>query len=197
MKVVIGGNDFNIKSFFSDSGRKQGLRGVRKLEKGRGVALRYKEPAVVTISMREVNIDLGIMFILNNEVKATAIGWNNGDLVKYDGKVDTIIEVNLNELTDIQPGDHVRWIGQKKEDGKIETGELLNKFSDNVMLILDNDGNVQGKLKGRDRIHSRKDTQALYALCVQAERTRSDVDYKKVGRAMVRIIEKQDSKDIS
>jgi len=195
MRLQIGHSEFKIKSMFSESGRKKGLKGVKILKPGYGIALRYKIPKAVNISMTNVAMDLGILYILNGEIKAIAVGVSEGSLITSSQTVDTIVEVNADEISDIQPGDQVKWIAHKDNTGKIITGEDFDEYSDEAMLILDNDGNVQGKLLGLDRIHSRKDTVNLYNLCVQAKDSNSDTDYKKVGRAMVRIINGQEARE--
>jgi len=193
MKVVIGNKEFKVKSLFSDKGRKKGLKGFKTLPEGKGIALRYKTPSVVTITMDDVYMDLAIIFILNEEIMAISIGVADGGDILYDGSVDTIIEINSDELDGILVGHKIEWVGEKLDGGKIKSGQDLSKYKSEDLLILDENGNVQGKMKGLDRVHSRADTKVLYDLCVQADSSKSDTDYKKVGRALVRIITKQDS----
>lgn len=192
MKVVIGDKEFKVKSLFSEEGRRVGLRGVEKLRPGHGVALRYKSPQSVTITMEDVLIDLGIVYILNDQVVSVLTATAGSGLLKSFKNIDTVVEVNADEVDDIAVGDIVRWVGHVTPDGRVVSGELLHKYDKELMLVLDPDGNVQGSMRDMSRIHSRKDTAKLYDLSVAARASGKDEDFKKIGRAVVRIIARQD-----
>lgn len=63
------------------------------------------------------------------------------------------------------------------------------------MHVLDENGKVQTNIEGDERIFSRKHTAKLLELAEKAHSSEADNDYKKLGMAMMRMIDKQDTQE--
>jgi uncharacterized membrane protein (UPF0127 family) len=196
MKVRVGAKTYNIDRLESDTARRQGLRNTSKLPKGYdGVALVYAEPSLVTIDMSEMKYNLTLIFIVEDVVIGKTKVSPTDIEVEYHKPVDCVLELHEDELSNIHIGDSVMWVGEKTDSGKIVTvDDEVHSMKENEMAILDENGHVQGKLQGNERIFSRKDTMRFYELALIAEKTRSSTDFKKLGRAVVRAINKQDNR---
>jgi hypothetical protein len=67
------------------------------------------------------------------------------------------------------------------EGGLVPEGELH---------VLDEDGKIQMNVAGNERVFSRIHTKQLYNLAVKAQ---EPTDYRRLGRAMVRMITRQNT----
>jgi len=63
------------------------------------------------------------------------------------------------------------------------------------MKVLAPDGSTQMNLKGGERIVSRKETKVLIRQAKKAYDSKSDSDYKRLGKYMFKVLNKQDSRD--
>jgi hypothetical protein len=79
-----------------------------------------------------------------------------------------------------------------------ENGQPLDVVSDedlDKMFLLDPDGNKIALIEGGSRIFSRKNTRVMVRLAKQANRTKSDSDYKKLGKTVFKFLDIQDSNE--
>jgi len=56
------------------------------------------------------------------------------------------------------------------------------------MKIIGSDGNVQGIIQGGERIFSRKNTKVLIRQAKKAYASKSDSDYKRLGKSMFKYL---------
>ena len=62
------------------------------------------------------------------------------------------------------------------------------------MYVIGPDGQPQMELIGGERIISRRETKELIRKAKQAKKSKSELDYKKLGRYMFRILDGQNSR---
>lgn len=189
MKLRINETTFDIKKASTDAARKRGLSGIKSMPKKSGLLLDFDNPKKATITMTDMKFPIDLIFISDGAVSQLAVMEIDSEDFTSDMPVDSVLEVNKGASADIVVGDSVTKVGSKNDDGTISTHEKLGKG----MHVLDEDGSVQMSLDGDERVISRTHTQQLYDLCVKADQSDTETDYKKVGRAMVRIINKQDT----
>lgn len=189
MRLRIGDDIFQVKKATTPSSRKKGLKGVKSMPKDAGLLLVLEEPKVVPITMEGVKFDLDLVFILDNVVVGIKTAPVGSADTSSDVEVDSVLELNAGVAETLVVGEDVVTVGSKKDDGKIETPEEFGEG----MHVLDEDGNLQVSIKGDERVYSRIHTKQLVEAAVKAYESKDDKDYKKVGRAMVRMIDKQDT----
>lgn len=189
MKLNVGDEQFIVKVASSDTARKRGLSGVKSLPKGNGLVLKYDEPTSMKITIRGMNFPLDLIFIRDSKVIAVkkAKVWDPD--ISIEEPIDSVLEINLGEKGSIKTGDSVSWVGEKiKKDTIIMAEGGLVPEGD--LHVLDEDGKVQMNVKGDERVFSRIHTKQLYNLAIKAK---EPSDYKRLGRAMVRMITRQNT----
>jgi len=195
MKVKIGNNEYDIKVASSEAKRKKGLKGVTKLPKGSGLVLSFSEEQVVPITMKGMKIPLDIIFSRGGKVQEIRSASIDSPDIIIDGPSDFILEINRGEANGIKTGDEVNWVGEKSEDGIITMASGGVAAKEGQMHVLDEDGKNQMNIKGNERIFSRLHTAKLVKLATKADDTKEDSDYKKLGKAIVDMLIKQDTQD--
>jgi hypothetical protein len=195
MKVKIGNKEFTVKVASQESSRKKGLKGITKIPKGSGLVLSYEKEQVVPITMEGMKIPIDIVFSRGGKVQDVIPASIGSPDIMIEGPSDFILEINKGESEGIKAGDEVSWVGEKHEDGTITMASGGVAAKDGEMQVLDEDGKNQMNIKGNERIFSRKHTEKLVQLAKKADESKEDVDYKKLGKAMVGIIQKQDTQE--
>lgn len=194
MKVKIGNNEFEVKVASSEANRRKGLKGISKMPKGSGLVLSFSEEQVVPITMRGMKFPIDIIFSRGGKVQEVRSASIDSPDIIIEGPSDLILEVNRGEASGIKPGDEVSWVGEKSE-GVITMASGGVAAKEGQMHVLDEDGKNQMNIKGNERIFSRKHTEKLIKLATKADSTKDDVDYKKLGKAMVDMLIKQDTQE--
>lgn len=192
MKLRVGKQEFDIKVADTSERRKQGLKGIKKLPKGNGLVLKFDQVQYVPITMQDMKIPLSLVYIRDGIVQQKRNAKPGQLDINISDPVDQVLEVNAGEATGVRVGDTVEWLGSKEDGGTINFIDSDRKSDDGSLHVLDDDGIVQTTLEGNERVFSRVHTNQLVTLASQALSTDNVSDYKKVGRAMVRMINKQD-----
>lgn len=191
MKLKVGNETFNVKVASTDASRRRGLSGINEesLPDDSGLVLKYDTPTSMTVTMNGMKFPLDLIFINGDKVvavKKARLGIPDIDIGK---PITCVLEVKLGCKGSISVGDLVEWIGEKKDDGTIVMAEGgLTPEGD--LHVLDDTGKIQMNVKGNERVFSRIHTSQLYDLAVDAE---TPADFRAIGRAMVRMINKQDT----
>jgi len=81
-------------------------------------------------------------------------------------------------------------------DSGVKKGDVL-EFEDDapIMKVLAQDGSTQMDLWGGERIISRAETKVIIRKAKKADASKSDNDYKTLGRYIFKVIKGQDSRD--
>jgi hypothetical protein len=101
-----------------------------------------------------------------------------------------VLEVNVN--SGIKEGDSFE-ISQEEVHPTEDDG--LSDEEVDKMYLLDPEGNKIALIEGGSRIFSRKNTKVLIKLAKQANRTKEDSDYKKLGKTIFKFLDVQDSNE--
>jgi len=191
MKLNIGNETFTVKVASTDASRRRGLSGINEesLPDDSGLVLKYEQPTNIIITMKGMKFPLDLIFINDGKVIAIKKARVSSADIDIGKPVTAVLEVKLGCKGSVSVGDEVDWVGEKKEDGTIVMAEGgLTPEGD--LHVLDDTGKVQMNVKGNERVFSRIHTTQLYDLVIDAE---TPADFRAVGRAMVRMINKQDT----
>lgn len=133
--------------------------------------------------MKDCDLTLSIIFIDENKtVISNQKGLpNTEDFISADN-AKYVLEVNYTE--DIQPGDKVIF----------NLGEELEMEPDKLYILSEN-GTVQHELDAGCRIFSIKSTQVMIRKAKKADESKSDVDYKDLGRYVFGELDRQEKRD--
>lgn len=189
--VKIGNKKFTLKLLISDESKRKGLKGVKasSMPKSAGVALIFKKPSLVSITMEEMQFPIDLIYILEDEVVGLS-SMKVGDIdKKIPKKVTAVIEVHKGASDGIKVGDKI--VGEIIQPVEVKEGGV--KTEKGKLHVLDNDGKNQKDISGLERIVSRVHTVQLHTAAKKANKSKSEKDYRVVGRAMIRIVNKQNT----
>ena len=185
--IEIGNKEFTVKVASTDEEKTEGLSTTEKLPKDEGMLFVYEEPEQWLIyTMRNTSLDLDIIFI-DKDKKVISVN----TVEAYDKKpiicseyAQYVLEVNAN--SGIQEGDELD-ISELTE----EEQEIVKKSK---MLVLDENGDVQMKLFGGERIISRIKTRQIVKQAIRAYKSDNDDEYIKLGKMVFKELDAQDSR---
>lgn len=185
--VIVGNRTFEVEIADTPEKRREGLSTIKKLDEDEGMLFVFDEVQdYVTFTMKDTNIDLDIVFI---DEEGTVINVEHAkahDPEPFEEEgVMYVLEVEYR--SGIRVGDDFEI---EDEDFSDEDKEKLQR-----MLVLDGDGNVQAKIEGGSRIFSRKSTKRMIKAALKAYNTDNDLDYRKVGRIVLKEINAQNSRE--
>lgn len=102
--------------------------------------------------------------------------------VSSENKIAYVIELTTN--AEVSVGDEVKFESLKPSDLDPEKLHILNE-----------DGSIQATIDAGTRIFSRKSTAVLIKKAKKANESKSDVDYKDLGRYMFGELNRQENRD--
>lgn len=178
IKIQIRNKKYNVKEAFTEDEKIRGLQNINELPKNEGMIFYYNPPQKVSFWMKNVNVPLDIIFLNDDQevIKVVEGVPNNKKLIKCSN-VSFVVEVN--KKSGIKVGDQLEF-----ENDKAPT-----------MKVLAQDGSEQYQLWGGERIFSRKNTKILFKKAIKADQTKSDSDYKSLGKYIFKCIKIQDNRD--
>ena len=181
MIVEINDDKYNVKVITSKDDMSKGLQGITELPKDEGLLFVFDEPQTVGFWMKDTLIPLDIIFI-NEDLEVISIYKgepNNTDIAEEDN-VKYVLELNIN--SGVAEGDDLEI--EDEEDSK--TGK---------MIVISSNGDSQMELEGGERIFSRKNTKVLIKQAKKASNSKSDSDYKRLGKSMFTYLKIQDNNE--
>lgn len=179
-KIEIEGKVYKVKVAEKPEEYDDGLMGVKELSDDEGMLFPFDDQDVRDFWMKDTLIPLDIIFInRRNEVTKIITGVpESEDIISGDAKY--VLELKGNS-------------GIKLED-EVEFDVEDDEDDDNIkMFVIGIDGNSLMTLKGGERIFSRKDTKKLVKFAKKAYETKSDSDYKALGKRVFKFLEIQDN----
>ena len=120
-----------------------------------------------------------VLFVL--EVSNNS-GIRSGESVEFEG-LDEVLEERLDYLEDLE------------DESPKDTIENDIDDLEDLLEILSTNGKVQYKIKGGERIFSRKNTRVLIRQAKKAEKLKTDSAYKRLGKSVFKYMKIQDNND--
>ena len=137
--------------------------------------------------MKDCTIPLDIIFINEDcEVISTITAKPNDPTIIEEDDVKYVLEVNANSL--IRVGDEVDF-----EEEDLSDEEIDEENEEETMKVLGPNAEIQMELVGGERIFSRKNTKILLNLAKKAYKSKSETDYRILGRKVFKFLDIQDS----
>lgn len=183
-RIRIGGKEYEVTLVKTEEELSQGLKGVKELPKDCGMLFFLNSDSNKTLfTMSECLIPLDLIFINQDQEVVDVKQGNPGERSIYgvsedqDDVISYVLAVNQN--SGIKIGDDL---------------EFAEDSDQPVMKVLFQDGTEQMALYGGERIFSRKNTKVLIRKAKKAAETKSDSDYKALGKYMFKCIKIQDER---
>lgn len=187
--ITVGDKEYKVTLAKTPEEKTTGLSNISYLPKDQGMLFIYDEPQdKLYFTMEDTEIDLDIVFI---DEDGEVISVYSCDAFSkepvYEEDAQLVLEVNKD--SGIKEGDKV---SEEDIDLNDDDKEEIKQYG--KMLILDENGNVQFKIEGGERIVSRIDTRKLIKKALQAFKSDDDKDYKSVGKLIFKILDAQDNR---
>lgn len=184
MDILVGNKKYDVEVAENEEERMKGLQEVIEMDDDEGMLFIFPEPQHVDFWMKDTEIPLDIIFI-NSDLEVISVKQGepmSEDFISEDN-VQYVLEVNQN--SGIEEGDDVI-LDYEEDDEEDEAAK---------MYVLGSDGQAQYELVWGERIFSRPNTKVLVSKAKKAYKTKSDSDYKALGRQVFKYLEKQNSNE--
>lgn len=189
VKIEIADKEYKVLVAESEKEREQGLSNVESMDDDEGMLFVMPEgQGQVIFNTAEMEFDIDLVFIdQNDEVYNVVLGKAHSDdpIISTpegeDKRTKYVLEVNAN--SGIKIGDEL----DIEDEDEISDDEIK-------MYILGSDGKPQMDLVGGERIISRIETREIIRKAKKANKSKEDKDYKKLGKYIFKVFEKQDNR---
>ena len=186
INIKINNKEYSLIYCLTEEEKEKGLQNVESMEDNEGAFFDYREDPQDEISfwMKDTEIPLDIIFVgEDDKVISCKEGIPNSEDIITENNVYYVIE--LNKGSGVKPGDEV-----DVEDN----GDFLN-FPPNSVFLLNDDGSIQFSLQGGERIFSRISSRVIVRKAKKAKKSKSETDYKDLGRYIFGEMTRQDNRD--
>lgn len=174
----------------TESEREIGLSRTEKLDQDSGMLFVIPEgQSQVAFTMEDMSYDLDLIFI-NEDDEVYDVQYGKA------GSKDPIISTSediVKYVLEVNPNSSIK-VGDELEFTDCPDCEEVDEEEVNKMYVIGPDGQPQMELIGGERIISRRETKELIRKAKQAKKSKSELDYKKLGRYMFRILDGQNSR---
>lgn len=199
LTIKVADKTYTVSVARTEEEKEKGLMGVETLPENEGMLFDYTDDPQTEISfwMKDTLIPLDIIFINNqgivaavtqgepmSEEQLTCVA-DEGELILY------VLEVNVN--SGIKEGDRFEMSQEEVEDLELVDEELSDEEIE--MFLIGPDGQPVHRIEPGCRIFSRTHTKTMIKLAKKAYRSKSDTDYKKLGKKIFDMIHTQDTQE--
>lgn len=195
--IEIEGKEYHVLVCESDSDRSIGLSETSDLQNDEGCLFLFPElikASDCVFTMEDMDYNLDIIYVNPENTVVSVINAEAGDanpiLPDCDPNTDIAYVIELNSNSGVLPDDEVDLDSDSDEEGN---EELV--LSSDKMYILGSDGKPQGEIEAGARIFSRIHSKQIIKKAKKANRTKEDKDYKRLGKLMFKILDKQDNQE--
>ena len=185
INVIINDKEYNLLYAKTEEEKEQGLKDVEEMGDNEGMFFDYRDDPQEEISfwMQDTTVPLDVIFVgQDNVVLSVQKGIPLTEDYLTENNVHYVIE--LNEDSGVKKGDEV----------EIEEESDLQDLPKNQLLVLNEDGTVQFTLQGAERIFSRISSRVIIRKAKKAYKSKSDSDYKALGRYIFGELDRQDAR---
>lgn len=165
--------------------KEKGLMGVEEMDEDEGMLFDYRDDIQKECSfwMKDTYIPLDIIFV-NKDNEVISVHTRKPETLEgsVEKNVAYVIEVNAN--SDIKKGDKVEF-----------KSILIDELEEDKLYVLGADGKPQAELQGGERIFSIKNSKTLISMAIRANESKSDTDYKALGRKVFEYMKIQDNRE--
>lgn len=184
MDILVGDKAYDVEVADTEEARIKGLQDVAEMDDDEGMLFVFPEPQHVDFWMKDTEIPLDIVFINSNlEVISVKQGEPMSEDFISEDDVNYVLEVN--QGSGISSGEEVILDYDDDSDEEMEA----------KMYVLGSDGQAQFELEGGERIFSRPNTKVLVAKAKKANKSKSDTDYKALGRQVFKYLQTQNTNE--
>lgn len=188
--IEIADKEYKVLVAESEVEREQGLSNVESMNDNEGMLFIMPDgQGQVIFNTAEMEFDIDLIFIdQDDEVYNVVLGKAHGEdpIISTpegeNGRTKYVLEVNAN--SGIKIGDELDIV----DEDEISDDEIK-------MYILGSDGKPQMDLVGGERIISRIETREIIRKAKKANKSKKDIDYKKLGKYMFNVFKKQDNRE--
>ena len=175
----------------TEEDREVGLSKTEKLDQDSGMLFVIPEgQSQVAFTMEDMSYDLDLIFINEDDevydVQYGKAGSKDPIISTSEDTVKYVLEVNSN--SGIKVGDELEFTD-------CPDCEEIDEEEVNKMYVIGPDGQPQMELLGGERIFSRDNTKTLIRLAKRANKSKSESDYKKLGRKIFKYIDIQNNNE--
>lgn len=189
--IEIGDREYKVREAKTEEERKQGLKEIESLPEDEGMLFYMPDKkSQVVFTMEDMKFPLDIIFINQDDEVFDAA---------YNVPIDTEAVISDEDALPNQD-DYVKYVLEVNSNSGIQIGDELDieDSEDNStikMQVLAPDGSTQMLLEGGERIVSRKETKVLIKKAKKAYKSKSDRDYKALGKYMFKVLKGQDTRE--
>lgn len=184
--IEINDKEYRVLVCETDEDRQIGLSQTSELNSDEGCLFLFPtsiQASECVFTCSNMSFDIDIIYVSDDTVVSVMPGKVGDAEIIPDCdpeiKIDYVIELNAN--SGIKVGDEV----------DIDNEEVLEEEVEKL-YILGPDGQPQGIISSGSRIFSRVDSRNLIKKAKKANKTKSDSDYKKLGKLVFNIMHKHD-----
>lgn len=181
-KIKIGDTEYLAYLAITDGEKEIGLQEVEELEVEdglqEGMLFIYDGPQHLDFWMKDTEIPLQIVFIGEDNI---VISIKQG------------VPMSENFISE----DNAKYVFETIPEANINVGDelILNELEPNKLYVIGSDGNPQATLEGGERIFSRKSSAVIIRKAKKAFESKSDTDYKDLGRYIFNEMRAQDNRE--
>lgn len=191
IQIKINNKTYNALVAKTDEEKEIGLQGVVELEtlesgEEEAMLFPYDSPQHLDFWMVDCEIPLSIIFLDDKKVVlSNQRGVPGSEEYISEDNAQYVLEVNPTD--EIKPGDVAEFIleGEEIKENQIED------LNPEKLYILNEDGSVQHQIDPGVRIFSRKSTAVIIKKAKKANESKSDADYKDLGRYVFDELDRQ------
>lgn len=185
INIEISDKEYKVLVAESEEDKRIGLSNIQSMDDDEGMLFDYSKDLQnhLIFNTKNMSFPIDIIFI-DDEDEVVAVEYG---------------EPGSNELIECESDDdeNIKYVLEVNANSGIKVGDELDFESDDdtKMYILDPKGNPQMDLAGGERICSRLETRQLIKKAKKASKEKSENAYKKLGKYMFKILEKQDNRE--
>lgn len=185
INIEISDKEYKVLVAESEEDKRIGLSNIQSMDDNEGMLFDYSKDLqnLLIFNTKNMSFPIDVIFI-DDEDEVVAVEYG-------EPGSDELIECESED------GENIKYVLEINANSGIKIGDELDFESDNdtKMYILDPKGNPQMDLEGGERIVSRLETRKLIKKAKKANKEKSENAYKKLGKYMFKILEKQNNRE--